>query len=267
MAVALYAHLADHAGKDRAIYPGRKKLAERLHVSQASIDRLMRELKTLQAVTIKPRYGKDGDQLTNEYLLRQIPPSSPVTPPLFTGDEGSLSTRDQAPSSRVTNKPNKSDPDLSPSERADAPNPGSLGVAAPEWLSQLWNEKAGNGVPKTLSLSKTRQRLAQAAWRSHPDPAWWRATLDRAHLSRFLRGAKGWRMNFDWFVKGDNALRVSEGVHDNRPGDNRAEYEKAQTIINRAGGRCSHDPMCADRDEHLERVVDRLLGLSPDHVE
>lgn len=138
-------------------------------------------------------------------------------------------------------------------------------VAAAEWLVQLWNEKAGQGVPTVLSVSKTRQRLAQGAWRGHPDPAWWRAALARAHRSRFLLGGKGgWRMNFDWFVRGDNAQRVTEGVHDNHEGDFRAEYEKAQTIINRAGGHCSHDPMCADREEHLERVVDRILGLTVD---
>jgi len=280
---AALADIADHDGT--SLYPSIEYLAWLVGTSDRTVQRQLRDLIQSGVVALLRPGGGRGN--LPEYALHEtaLPKRSPFKKGVNSSSFPSTSKGDSRRAKKVTVPARKgdshdqleapvlfSDPSVDPLERSPTPaarqDPQAVTqVAAPEWLSQLWNEKAGNVVPKVLSISKTRQRLAHGAWLVHPEPAWWRTTLDRAHRSRFLRGAKGWKMNFDWFVKGDNALRVTEGVHDNHEGDFRAEYEKAQMIINRDGGRCSHDPMCADREEHLERVVDRILGLSSATVE
>ena len=262
MALALYAHLADRAGRDQAIFPGRKWLAQRLHCSIKTVDRTMAELKQIDAVTVRRRYRKEGSQTTNEYFLRQRDPATPVTLPLPMDDAPPQVTSGEAPATPMSPlEPENRDPDLSLTRKKARRSPTAV---APDFLADLWNDRATGYFPKVKpvgEMSATRRRLAQRAWSEHPDPNWWRAALDLAYESRFLCGAKGWAMTFNWFLSKDNALQVSEGVHANETGDFPTAETEARQIVKATRGECSHAPMCADQEEHFDRLVDRILGI------
>ncbi len=110
-------------------------------------------------------------------------------------------------------------------------------------------------------MSATRRRLATRAWSQHPDPEWWRESLTRAHQSRFLRGAKGWAISFNWWVSKDNALQIREGVHDNKTGEFPKAEDRARETIRATRGVCRHEPGCVDQEQHLDRIVDQVLGI------
>lgn len=148
------------------------------------------------------------------------------------------------------------EPSFKPQQRTRASR-----VVAPEFLTELWNEYACGKVKPVGEMTPTRRRLVQRAWMQHPDPTWWRDAMTRAYQSRFLRGAKGWAMTFNWFMSKDNAVQVVEGVHDNKPGDFPKAEERAREVIRATGGYCRHVPTCADREAHVDRVVDSILAV------
>lgn len=66
-AVRLYLILRRH-GNDRGVcFPGRKRLANQLHVSTSTIDRARAELSDAGAICYRTRVGTDGDYTSNEY--------------------------------------------------------------------------------------------------------------------------------------------------------------------------------------------------------
>jgi len=67
-AVVLYAMLRRYSGQS-GCYPKRRTLWERLGVTESTLDRLVKELVTLEAVQVVPRFGPDGNRTSNEYLL------------------------------------------------------------------------------------------------------------------------------------------------------------------------------------------------------
>lgn len=82
-AVRLYCVLrryADHGGR---CYPSRKRIAERMQVSAATVDRAVQELVDLGALVVRQRYNPDTREHTsNEYTVL-----SNLTVPLITDDE------------------------------------------------------------------------------------------------------------------------------------------------------------------------------------
>ncbi len=64
-------------------------------------------------------------------------------------------------------------------------------------------------------LRKLRHRLADGFFRAN-----WKAGIERIARSPFCtgRGGRGWRANFDWFLRADTLTKIVEGVYDQRTG-------------------------------------------------
>lgn len=92
-AIRLYATLHRHEGAEGA-YPSRARLASLLNCSLPSVDRAIDELRAAGALIISSRQRDDGGNTSNLYTLNPNP-SSPVIPPLITGEYSPLITRDQ----------------------------------------------------------------------------------------------------------------------------------------------------------------------------
>lgn len=92
-AKVLYAVLGRYADDEGKAWPSRRTLAERLRCSPESIDRAVRELREVAALSIVERARPDGSRTSNEYTLYRSPPVPRV---LRTADEGGIRTADEA---------------------------------------------------------------------------------------------------------------------------------------------------------------------------
>lgn len=100
-AVRLYAVLSRYADRDGHAFPSRKTLAKRLQVkSLDTVDRALKELTDVHAVTISGRVDEAGDATSNLYVVHRTPPTgvaarirpprpkNQATPPEGCGDGG-----------------------------------------------------------------------------------------------------------------------------------------------------------------------------------
>jgi hypothetical protein len=95
--------------------------------------------------------------------------------------------------------------------------PLNLGPLPDHQLVVIWNANRG-ALPVCKGLgSKDRKKNAEARWRENPNPQYWIEIVRSMAASPFLRGEKNspehlnWRADFDFFVRADTHLKVSEG--------------------------------------------------------
>lgn len=123
-AVRLYGMLDRYADDNgRGVYPRQATLARRLRCSTSTVKRSLRELVSVGAIEIVPRF--DGArQTTNEVVVHKRPPLRPVPEPPMTGGRGSHVN--PSGGSHVTDResePEESEPEGTPPERACAREP------------------------------------------------------------------------------------------------------------------------------------------------
>ncbi len=88
-------------------------------------------------------------------------------------------------------------------------------------LVNLWNSECGELLGKVIQVTEKRKAHIKARLKERPLPEW-SPIFRRIAASRFLTGRneKGWKADFDWFMKGpDNVVRLLEGKfddHENR---------------------------------------------------
>lgn len=82
-------------------------------------------------------------------------------------------------------------------------------------------------------VSDKRRKVITSRWK---DPFWrehWQEALEVASSSPFLQGAndRGWKMNFDWFLKPDSVAKILEGNYSggNKQG-NQTSAEKREQL-------------------------------------
>jgi hypothetical protein len=100
-------------------------------------------------------------------------------------------------------------------EEADKDNTPQPDAQASEVLS-LWNSR--NELAKVRSFTQNRKRAIKARMN---DPFFrqnWKEAFQRMLESPFLTGTndKGWRADFDWFIKPDSVPRIMEGKYDRK---------------------------------------------------
>jgi len=84
-----------------------------------------------------------------------------------------------------------------------------------------WNKL--KGFPKAMKLSPARKRVLDARMRDSFFSENWKLALTRIQASSFCRGEsdRGWRADFDWFIKPDSCVKVLEGKYDGGSGPSR----------------------------------------------
>jgi hypothetical protein len=86
------------------------------------------------------------------------------------------------------------------------------------WLAELWNQNCGQ-LPKVQAVSSQREKKIKAALREYGDDRdEWVQVISRMLSSSFLTGKneRGWRADFDFFIKAETRLRVMEGKYDSK---------------------------------------------------
>lgn len=82
-------------------------------------------------------------------------------------------------------------------------------------LIEIWNENCGS-LPKVKASNPMRQRMTLARWKENPDPEYWKQVVIKITKSKFCSGTNknGWRANYNFFIRPETHLKVSEGNYD-----------------------------------------------------
>lgn len=94
------------------------------------------------------------------------------------------------------------------------------GRASPELVMDCWNSMASQcGLPPVMRMTAQRRKHISA----RIDPWWqehWQEALEKIPTRRFLIGdnERGWKADFDWFIRPDTVAKLIEGKYENSKG-------------------------------------------------
>lgn len=138
-----------------------------------------------------------------------------------TPEHGQPEPRTLEPSSLLGSVPCSNEQESTPTEYSSAgasppvhKNGNGHKGPTPDDLMALWNETRGP-LPQVKALSADRRKKAKARLHDNPHLDFWRDIIERMSRSAFCRGERtDWQANFDWLLKPDTALKISEGKFD-----------------------------------------------------
>jgi hypothetical protein len=137
-------------------------------------------------------------------------------------ENNDLGGTDVSTERQLIEKKNKKEkiPPVSP-DGETSPVPRRNGGAQVRAAMEVWNEVAGDVLPKVQKLTAQRERLLRQrlADDCHGDLAEWRSYCERIRASPFCCGdnERGWRADLDFAVNAGNWAKVVEGKYDPRP--------------------------------------------------
>ena len=172
-AVRLYGLLGRYADDSGSSFASRKKLAERLRCSVASLDRAVIELSSIQALEVDERKRENGSQTSNLYVLRM---SSPVRRGVITSEEGGVIMGE--------------DPKNENQEERE-----ELLAATPRKRNEIWDALSEIfGEPATRTAQTGRGKVCSSL------------TAAGATPDEIFKRAKRWALHFDHATLTDHAL-------------------------------------------------------------
>jgi len=82
-------------------------------------------------------------------------------------------------------------------------------------LKDIWNEHCGS-LSKIRGLKGRRGTMAKARWKENNDSNYWVEIVEKMAASPFLTGDndRGWKADFDFFIRPDTQDKVLEGKYD-----------------------------------------------------
>lgn len=99
-------------------------------------------------------------------------------------------------------------------------------------LVLIWNQNT-DGIPRVAKMTKVRKAHADARLRESPDLEQWTACAKAINNWQFGRGVndRGWKANFDYFLRPATLVKFLEGGYDEKP----VKSEKREIRRNRDG--------------------------------
>jgi GntR family transcriptional regulator len=185
--IALYALLGRYADRNGRSWPGIRTLAQRLQVSDRTIQRTLRDLEAAGALSVEVRTSSQGQQ-SNLYVLEVVTPASPpgdttVTPPGDTADtltRTSLNDIESPSDSRVT--PLTVEPEPPPKDRSV----GRQRALIPVLAQTVGLDLKAATTSERSDLARTAKELATVnatTEQVRSFAAWWHQTYPRATLT------------------------------------------------------------------------------------
>jgi hypothetical protein len=100
-------------------------------------------------------------------------------------------------------------------------------------LFATWNNFRGD-LPKAQKLTNVRKQSAKARLKENPNLEYWREVIKKLATAPFTSGQndRGWRADFDFLLKPDTHIKVSEGKYDSRKGAGLGVSKAQQTSSN-----------------------------------
>jgi len=95
-------------------------------------------------------------------------------------------------------------------------------VGASISLVDIWNDNCGQ-LSKVKGLSDKRNKLCNARLKDNPSADYWSSVIQEISQNSFCLGHndRGWKANFDWFLKPETHLKVMEGQYRSKSDEKR----------------------------------------------
>ena len=157
----------------------------------------------------KPEGNGNGIEIPSTF-----PPGNPEEKP---GDNAWDNTGDKPEPFYLSPKP-------IPEERRESTGDGRPSLEKLQELVIAWN--ALPDVPKVAKLTDGRKQTLRARLQDPTFADRWRDAMGHIGSSSFCRGAndRGWRADFDWFLKPDTVTKILEGKYDDRTNSNQRRH-------------------------------------------
>ena len=135
---------------------------------------------------------------------------SPSSSPSFSSSSSSSSSE----GSTGKSDPNPESGSVDSTGQLELSPPPDEAIPEVHPLARIWNEHRG-GLPRCRSCTGPREKKARARWKEQrPDE--WAETVKRMAASPFCNGKndRGWKADFDFFLKPDTWQKVNDGKYD-----------------------------------------------------
>ena len=211
-------------GSPRRIPPGVavvgfRSLSERLKIPKTNIRRVFEYLEKRTSISVES--GPRGTLVTicnwEQYQITDKTVDRSKTEK-WTGDgpqmdpyrESTTNKEEEEESHQQAN-----DPPLSQAKSANGePKKPASRKVHQHPLAEIWNQHC-SPLPPIRGCDSTRVRKAEALWRQNPDPEYWIEVIQKMRSAPFCTGdnPRGWRADFNFFLKPDTHFKVLEGKY------------------------------------------------------
>lgn len=243
-AKAIYAYIASYAGTGTTAFPGKRKIAADLKISEERLYTHRKQLIKYGYITVTQERGPGGTLGKTVYTLEPIAIERPDAPD--TGKPSSEKPRTENPR---TEKPRTENPShnnnsskinsLNNNKMGKRTESGKAAAPSPSEIVDLFHLLCPS-YSKIVKLTDGRQTAIKARLAEYSLEQIKQAFV-MAEESNFLKGQndRGWKANFDWLVKPGNMVKVLEGNYVNKPGkptqpkattDRYAKIEEEETL-------------------------------------
>lgn len=207
-AKAIYSYLSSFAGAGMTSFPSVELIIEELGVSEKRFYKHRKTLIELGYISVKQE--KSGNKFTkNIYIINASLPYSHFDCTQNESAQNASVQNDGSNSNSLNNINTTTDNEGNSDQSRNNP------INQYQEIIDKWNS---SGLSPIKVISNQREKLLKARIKEFSLEQVLDA-IDVASQSDFLKGRndKGWVMDFTWFVKPNNFIKVYEGQYANRP--------------------------------------------------
>lgn len=215
-AKAIYAYIASFAGAGTTAFPGKKKIAEDLRISEERLYTHRKLLIKYGYITVHQERGPGGTLGKTVYTLEAIAIERP--------DEDKPSTDKPCAEKPCSEKPRAENPSYNNNNslknnnisKNNKENNNKVKAPSPSEFKDLYHATCPS-LPKIVKMTSGRIVAYRERLKEYSLDDIKRA-LTLAENSDFLKGKndRGWTANFDWLMKPANMAKVLEGNYNNK---------------------------------------------------
>lgn len=212
-AKAIYAYIASFAGSGTTAFPGKRKIAADLNISEERLYNHRKQLIKYGYITVEQERGPGGTLGKTIYTLEPIAIERP--------DTGEPSSENPSTGKPRSEKPRTGNPSYNNNSQNinsfnnNIPKSNRPGRPATAEIVELYH-KLCPSLAKVVKLSEKRKTAIKARLDDYSIEQIKKA-FEMAEQTPGLKGDndRGWKADFDWLMRPDSIARILEGKYAN----------------------------------------------------
>lgn len=212
-AKAIYAYIASYAGTGTTAFPGKRKIADDLNISEERLYTHRKQLIKYGYITVTQERGPGGTLGKTVYTLEPIAIERPDTETPRTENPSTEEPRTGKPrTENPSHNNNSSNNNTSNNNRKKS----NREKPSPTAIVDLFNEIC-KSYSKVTKVSNSRKTAINARLNDYSLEEI-RKAFEMMEASDFLKGTneRGWKANFDWAMKDANMAKILDGNYANK---------------------------------------------------